>query len=131
MFIRSMSVEEEGAIMSRRARPRLRLPARGRRPTLSIDKILAWADAHHEATGLWPAQSSGRLRNSPFYDTWAAINSALCRGMRGLPGGFSLAQLLAEHRGVRPAMTIERILAWADVHHEATGEWPTQTSGPV
>ncbi|MBX6313461.1 MAG: hypothetical protein IRY99_11175, partial [Isosphaeraceae bacterium] len=111
--------------------PRLRLPARGRRPPLTIAQILAWADAHHRATGRWPSSTSGRVIGSPFDDTWAAIQSALHKGLRGLPGGSSLAQVLAEHRGFRQPLTIERILAWADAHYEATGQWPTRTSGQV
>jgi hypothetical protein len=57
-------------------------------------------------------------------------------GYRGLPGGSSLAQLLAEHRGVRnpkrlPPYTVEQILAWADAHQQRTGQWPTLLSGPI
>jgi DNA-binding CsgD family transcriptional regulator len=28
-------------------------------------------------------------------------------------------------------LTIEQIIAWAEDHHQRTGKWPTQTSGPV
>jgi hypothetical protein len=111
--------------------PRLRLAARGYRPRLTIDTILAWADAHYAATGQWPTLQSGAVRDSPHDETWRAIHSALYKGLRGLPGGSSLARLLSEHRAVRPRLTIERILAWADAHHAETGRWPTQVSGPV
>jgi hypothetical protein len=45
-------------------------------------------------------------------------------------------QLLARKRGVRnraalPPLSIEQILAWADEHHQATGEWPSKDSGPI
>src|SRR5436309_357023 len=58
------------------------------------------------------------------------------RGLRGLPGGSSLARLLAERRGVRnhlalPKMTIAGILAWADAHHARTGRWPGRASGAI
>jgi len=61
---------------------------------------------------------------------------ALLKGSRGLPGGSSLAQLLAEERGVRnrkrlPKLTVELILEWADAHYERTGRWPTSKSGTV
>src|SRR5262249_49680122 len=60
----------------------------------------------------------------------------LRHGGRGLPGGQSLARVLAEHRGVpnkasvRP-LSIAKILAWSDAHHAATGAWPNKESGPV
>jgi hypothetical protein len=111
--------------------PRLCLPRRGHRPPLSMDKILEWSDAHHAATGSWPTARSGPVKDSPFDETWRAIHSALSKGLRGLPGGSTLARLLGEHRNVRPPLTIERILSWADTHRAATGRWPVQTSGPV
>src|SRR5262249_20102451 len=86
---------------------------------------------HHAATGCWPTVKSGVVLGSAHDETWNAIQSALNKGLRGLPGGSSLARLLAEYRDVRPALSLERILAWADAHHAARGRWPTQTSGPV
>ena len=64
------------------------------------------------------------------------------RGQRLTPrparhrGGASLAQLLAEKRGVRnvgalPTFHIKQILSWADDHRERTGAWPTSESGPI
>jgi hypothetical protein len=69
-------------------------------------------------------------------ETWNGINASLNRGIRGLPDGSSLAKLLAEHRGVRniqnlPRLTVKQILAWADSHKAATGDWPRKTSGQV
>jgi hypothetical protein len=57
-------------------------------------------------------------------------------GNRGLPGGSSLARLVAEKRQVPnrrllPRLTEVCILAWADAHRRRTGEWPTARSGPV
>jgi predicted transcriptional regulator len=31
----------------------------------------------------------------------------------------------------RSPLTVPEILAWADAHHQRTGRWPSQTSGPV
>jgi hypothetical protein len=31
----------------------------------------------------------------------------------------------------KPLLTIPQILAWADAHHERTGQWPKYNSGPV
>src|SRR5262249_7736531 len=55
---------------------------------------------------------------------------------RGLPGGSSLALLLADKRGARnvwsvPQLSLAEILTWADVWHTRTGNWPTLESGPI
>lgn len=60
---------------------------------------------------------------------------ALRHGQRGLPGGSSLAQLLAKdmavpNRADRPRLSTALILKWADQHHERTSNWPTRQSGP-
>ena len=137
----------------------LKLPLWGNRPRLTIAMILGWADAHRAATGDWPTTSSGSVRQAPFSEKWVTISEALRSGHRGLPGGQSLALLLAEHRGVEPFLTeeggrrrvkicrrllnerlalkgrvtlsVERILAWADAHQAATGRWPSEHSGPI
>jgi hypothetical protein len=105
------------------------------RPALSEGQVLAWADAHRRRTGGWPTRSAGPIPGSSG-DTWLAVDTALHRGTRGLPGGSSLARLLAERRGARnragaPPLTEEIILAWADAHRERTGRWPGARSGPV
>jgi hypothetical protein len=64
---------------------------------LSIEQILQWADAHHRKTGEWPKWKSGDVLNAPG-ETWVIVNGSLSKGSRGLPGGFSLAKLLAEKR---------------------------------
>ncbi len=51
-------------------------------------------------------------------ETWLVIDSALRNGTRTLPGGWSLARLLKEHRGVRKKfdlapLTEEYVLTWA------------------
>ena len=102
---------------------------------LSVEQVLAWADRHRVRTGRWPHAGSGRVFGVRG-QTWQAINQALVRGGRGLPGGSSLARLLEERRGKRnkahsPPLTVEQILLWADLHHARTGRWPTPLSGPV
>jgi hypothetical protein len=97
---------------------------------ITIREILAWVDEHRRLTGRWPRCDS-EPRGLPIGETWVAIQSALHKGLRGLEGGSSLAQLLAEHRGLRGPLTPARILAWADAHHAATGRWPIRTSGRV
>jgi hypothetical protein len=114
---------------------RLRLTPR--RPELSIDQILAWADAYHERTGEWPTSGAGRIVETAD-DSWRHINDALSRGSRGLPrqSGYSLARLLEKRRGVRnsrlpPRLTVPQILRWAKAHRQRTGSWPIVASGAV
>ncbi len=105
-------------------------------PPLTVKQILAWADAHHARTGKWPQHQAGPIPDS-HGETWHAVNHALMNGRRGLPGGGTLADLLAEHRGVRnpanlPPLSVKQILAWADEHHQRTGQWPrSKTPGTI
>ncbi|SRR5258708_34692028 len=92
---------------------------------LNIAEILAWADSFRETTGHWPTVKSGSIREERF-ETWLNVNQALIHGLRGLPGGNSLAQLLAERRGARnphapPPLTVEQILRWADEYYKLEG----------
>ena len=111
--------------------PKLRLPSRGFRPDLTREKILGWADTHFAATGEWPTMRSGAVRDAPYDESWGAIQAALNQGRRGMPGGSSVGQLLAEWREVRPALTVGRIVEWADAHYAARDRWPTRMSGRV
>ena len=105
----------------------------GHLPPLTIDDILTWADSHHDSTGKWPTENSGPILDAPG-ETWSAVALSLYGGNRGLPGGSSLPQLLAAERGVpprAPPLNIEDILCWADAHHQRTGYWPNDESGPI
>jgi hypothetical protein len=104
-------------------------------PNLTVEQILAWADAFHDRTGRWPNLESGPILEAPA-ETWSAVNHALNRGSRGLPGGTSLAKVLAIERGVRnqasmPRLSRKSILDWASAHHQRTGKWPVKDSGPI
>ncbi len=104
-------------------------------PALTREQILNWADAHHERTGDWPIVKSGTLADAP-QETWSGLNAALERGLRGLPGGSSLARLLTDARGVRnnfsvPDLNEEVLVRWIKAHREETGEWPNHLSGHV
>jgi len=70
-----------------------------RLPRLTEEQILEYADRHFERTQRWPHHKSGPLAEANG-ETWAAINWALRHGRRGLPGGSSLAKLLARRRSV-------------------------------
>jgi hypothetical protein len=112
-----------------------RPPTDLRAPRLTVEEILAWADAHRERLGEWPTSYSGVIPENP-RDKWMNVNAALRLGLRGLPGDSSLARLLDEHRGVRnrkalPRFTEPQILRWADAYHQRTGEWPRSDSGPI
>jgi hypothetical protein len=103
-------------------------------PKLTTRKILAWADVHFRDFGDWP--TTGDRRDPAPGENWNAINAALERGSRGLPGGSSLAKLLATKRGVRRGrhasrLTVSMIAEWAKSHYRRTGKWPTLSSGLV
>ncbi len=97
----------KGALGVRGLRGRLTLPqllARYRgvhnrlSQRLTVRRILAWADAHFEQTGHWPEGKSGSIIHAPG-ETWSAVDHALKRGDRGLPGGATLLGVLGKHRG--------------------------------
>jgi hypothetical protein len=97
----------------------------GRRPPLTEEQIERWASAHFRRAGEWPSQRSGPVPEDPD-TTWASIDLALRYGHRGLPGGSSLARLLAEQRGVPnnkalPKWTMAQVLSWAEAHLSRTG----------
>jgi CubicO group peptidase (beta-lactamase class C family) len=66
-------------------------------PDLTIDQVLTWCDAHHAATGQWPCKKAGLIAGSRG-EYWSNIDSALHLGLRGLPGGMTLWQLIAGRR---------------------------------
>jgi hypothetical protein len=114
--------------------PKKRLPQKP--PPLTVDEILGWADDHRLRTGDWPGIYSGPVQGGPLGENWRKIDNALRYGLRGLEGKSSLAQLLAERRGVRNHMRLPRlstalILRWADAFRRVTGDWPHIDSGAI
>jgi hypothetical protein len=106
-----------------------------RLPPLTEERILGWADAHHGRTGQWPSELAGDIAEAPG-EVWVNVNAALRTGKRGLPGGDSLAALLARRRGARnrtnlPCLTVRQILVWADQHHDRVGRWLSAHCGRV
>jgi hypothetical protein len=106
-----------------------------RLPRWTENGILVWIDGYRERTGAFPNSTNGVVPES-HGDTWSSIDRALRRGLRGLPGGSSLARLLASRRGIQnpsdlPRLSIRQILIWADEHFRRTGSWPTRDSGPI
>jgi hypothetical protein len=70
------------------------------RPRITNRDILAWADAHHRRARRWPTSAAGLIPESTG-DTWMAVENALRGGMRGRPGGDSLARFLRRHGRLR------------------------------
>jgi hypothetical protein len=102
---------------------------------LTVKKILAWAEAFRQRTGRRLNGHSGAIPEAA-EETWAAIDTALVHGYRGLRGGLSLSELLDRHwgempRGDKPPLSVEQILAWAEAYHRRTGQWPTAAFGVV
>src|SRR5262249_28755033 len=94
-----------------------------------------WADAHHARTGGWPGGKGGPIAEAPG-ETWRGVEQALLAGLRGLPGGDTLARVLARHRGKRnrkalPALEVEQVREWAIAHFRRTGGWPTRKTGSI
>jgi hypothetical protein len=105
------------------------------KPELAVSDILAWARAEYARTGAWPNMDSGTVAEASG-ETWHGINADLRDGCRGLPGGVTLAVLLASELGARnhtniPDLTVPEILTWADAYHARTGLWPRPSSGPI
>jgi hypothetical protein len=104
-------------------------------PPFTEAQILFWADDYHQHHERWPTGDSGPVEGAPG-ETWTAVDVALTKGLRGLRGGGSLAQLLARERGVRnrgdlPPLDEATVLAWAEATYRATGRWPITESGAV
>src|SRR5258708_33031320 len=87
-------------------------------PEITIDDVLAWADAHFAGHGRWPHAHSGPLPHGPLLN-WRQVDNALRYGSFGLDKGSSLAKLLSAQRGARawptvPPLTEEQSAASAD-----------------
>jgi hypothetical protein len=72
------------------------VPRKTRLGHLTVPRILRWAHAYRNKTGKWPTAASGPLHGT-LGPNWRALDLALRRGYNGLPGGWSLYRLLAEH----------------------------------
>ena len=105
------------------------------KPPLSESQILQWADAYHAKHGKYPTEKSGPVQGS-LDEKWRNIDNALRYGLRGFPGGSSLAKLFAavrghQHKHQLPPLTEEQILKWAQDYITVHGKHPTEDSGPI
>lgn len=103
------------------------------RRQLTLEQVLAWADAWKERSGQYPNVMSGPIPEAPGLN-WQALDRALRHGRHQLPAGSSLSRLLREQRGYRRhqrQLTEEQILAWAQHWKQRTGCWPAVRSGLI
>jgi hypothetical protein len=99
-------------------------------PQLTEDQILKWCDEFRKRVGRWPRQRDWYepIPNSGG-ENWLGVDQALKLGLRGLSGKKTLAELMAERRGVRnqaklPRLTYAQIFEWAKAYRSLTGSWP-------
>jgi hypothetical protein len=69
------------------------------KPSLTLEQVLAWMQAHHGRTGQWPHAVTGAVQENPS-ETWNVIEQALRSGHRGLPAGLSLHLLKQQNRWI-------------------------------
>ena len=81
--------------------PSAKSPTAVRRRGFPSARFFAWADRHRRFTGKWPNAYSGRVSET-VDETWTGIHQALYVGLRGLPGGSTLAKLLTKERRKPP-----------------------------
>lgn len=110
------------------------VPNRLNLPDLSEEIILSWADTYYTTHGHWPSRTSGAIAGTQ--ERWGRINDSLVRGLRGLKGGITLAELLVQWRGMRsskslPDLTLNSILTWADTFFDQHKRWPKASSGLI
>ncbi len=124
--------------LAARGRPRKAVKAerkeRGDPPDLSVDQVLAWADAHFGRAGVWPDWHSGPIEEARG-ETWFTVAAALALGRRGLSGGQSLRDFIDEKRcGIKrvvPEFSERQILAWALAWQSRLGRRPRKNSGEI
>ncbi len=106
---------------------------KGQAPALTVEQIQEWACQHYEIMGNWPTITSGKVLAN-LSESWDQINSALTLGLRGLPGGSSIAKQVALLGGKRKTDTgsvpadMQYVCMKIDDYREEHGAWPTRES---
>ena len=63
-------------------------------PKLNIDEIANWMVTFYVENKRWPKLTDKKVINVDFEENWAAINSSLFSGRRGLPANLSIKKLI-------------------------------------
>jgi hypothetical protein len=109
------------------------------RTPLTKDLIIDWVHQHISKYNKKPRMLSGKIEfaSGPYKGiTWSAVNSALWKGGRGLVGGSSLANLIAEEFGIKnkmnlPPLTEKIICDWVGKFIEKNKRKPTKSDGII
>lgn len=109
------------------------------RAPLSIELIIDWLRQYMNKYNKKPRMQSGIIEFAigPYENiTWSAINAALWKGGRGLPGGSSLANLIEEQFGIRnkmnlPGLTEAIIHEWIEQFIKKYHRKPIASDGTV
>ena len=105
------------------------LPSRGE---LTISRVHEEIRVHHSRVGRWPSRLAGPVPTLGI--TFAALDTALKRGSRGLPRGSSLGEEVAKVREAAGGpdgvpITLDRVRAAIAEHRNRTGSYPGVRAG--
>jgi hypothetical protein len=82
---------------------------KGDLPDFSEEKIVEWAKKYFLVHNKYPSIRTKPSDWLPEGETWIALDIALKRGTRGLPGGSSVAKLFEKYFGIRNKTNIPKI----------------------
>ena len=102
----------------------------GEKP-LTEDFIVKAIKSYYEEHGKYPSCESGDAsKYIGFKITWSAIDTCLREGLRGLPGGSTLAQLKQDYNlGIEPDLTEDLIVKAIKDYFEEHDKYPPCSSG--
>jgi len=103
---------------------------------ITVEEISNAAKLFFNENKRWPKRDSPDKKLEMTGISWKTINSRLVRGSIAGTNANSLANFLEEkfsvsHHLIKPKLSTEIILSWADAHKLQTGQWPTHKSGIV
>jgi hypothetical protein len=101
---------------------------------LTEELIRKWILDEFTSTGKWPNTRSGKVQVVGVDEAWQSLHNYLVRGGRGLPGGQSLTDVVAEVRrqaGLEVVLTEGLIKQWIRAEYEKTKRWPLASDGDV
>jgi hypothetical protein len=95
---------------------------------LTLELVETWVRAFVETNGRAPRKSDEH-EGLPPGERWEAIDAALRRGTRRLPGGESLRDVVDRLSDRPSTLTPRVIVGWMREFHRREGKWPTTSSG--